>query len=144
MTTLDAVVGDAIDRPRLLTTVMTGFAILALALSALGIYGVLSYAVSQRRQELSVRIALGAGASSIVWLVVRQGLLLAGIGVGVGVLGSIALGRFLSGLLFGVTPTDPATFTVVLGVVAAVAIVSCALPARRAASTDVLGALRGE
>ena len=142
--TLDAVVGDTIDRPRVLTTVMTGFAMLALALSALGIYGVLAYAVSQRRQELGVRIALGAGSSSIVWLVVRQGLMLVAIGVGVGALGSVALARFLSGLLFGVTPTDPITFGAVLGVIAAVAFVSCALPARRAASTDVLGALRGD
>jgi len=127
-----------------LTTVMTVFAMLDLALSALGIYGVLAYAVSQRQQELGVRIALGAGTPSIVWLVVRQGLILVTIGVGVGALGSVALARFLSGLLFGVTPTDPMTFAAVLGVIAAVAVVSCALPARRAASTDVLGALRGD
>jgi putative ABC transport system permease protein len=144
VTTLDAVVGDTIDRPRVLTTVMSGFAVLALVLSALGIYGVLAYAVNQRRQELGVRIALGAGARSIVWLVIRQGLILAAVGVGVGAIGSVAIGRFLSGLLFGVTPTDPMTFVVVFGVVAAVVIVSCALPARRAASTDVLGALRGD
>lgn len=142
--TLDAVVGDTIDRPRVLTTVMTGFAILALALSALGIYGVLAYAVNQRRQELGVRIALGAGSPSIVWLVVRQGLVLVAIGIGFGVLCSAVLGRFLSGLLFGVTPTDPTTVAAVLGVIAVVAFVSCALPARRAAGTDVLGALRGD
>jgi ABC-type antimicrobial peptide transport system permease subunit len=70
--------------------------------------------------------------------------MLVAIGVGVGALGSVALARFLSGLLFGVTPTDPITFGAVLGVIAAVAFVSCALPARRAASTDVLGALRGD
>jgi putative ABC transport system permease protein len=142
--TLDAVIGDTIDRPRVLTTVMTGFAVLALALSALGIYGVLAYAVNQRRQELGVRIALGAGSPSIVWLVLRQGLVLVTIGVVVGALGSVVLGRFLSGLLFGVTPTDPVTFGAVLGVIAAVSFVSCALPARRAAGTDVLGALRGD
>jgi ABC-type antimicrobial peptide transport system permease subunit len=142
--TLDAVVGDTIDRPRVLTTVMTAFAVLALALSALGIYGVLAYAVNQRRRELGVRIALGAQSPSIVWLVVRQGLALVVIGIAIGVLGSVALGRFVSGLLFGVTPTDPMTFGAVLGVIAAVAFVSCALPARRAAGTDVLGALRGD
>ena len=82
VTTLERLVGETIDRPRMLTTVMSVFAVLALTLSALGIYGVLSYSVSQRRQELSVRMALGAEPGAIVWLVVRQGLVLAAVGPG--------------------------------------------------------------
>lgn len=123
---------------------MSVFAVLALTLSALGIYGVLSYSVSQRRQELSVRMALGAERGAIVWLVIRQGVVLAAAGLTIGAAGGYALGRLLSGLLFGVTPTDLPTFAAVLTTVAFVALVACSLPARRAASTDLLGALRGE
>jgi ABC-type antimicrobial peptide transport system permease subunit len=142
--TLERLVGETIDRPRMLTALMGAFAALALALSALGIYGVLSYSVSQRRQELSVRMALGAEPGSIVWLVVRQGLVLTSVGLVAGAAGGYVLGRFLSGLLYGVTPADPPTFTAVLVAVGAVALVACSLPARRAASTDLIGALRGE
>ena len=144
VTTLDRVVGDTIDRPRMLTTVMSAFALLALSLAALGIYGVLSYAVNQRRQELSVRMALGADPRTIVWLVVRQGLTLAAGGVAAGAAGGYLLGRLLSGLLYGVTPTDAPTFGIVIAAVGAVAIAACVLPARRAAATDLLDALRGE
>ena len=144
VTTLDRLVGDTVDRPRLLTTVMSVFALLALTLSALGIYGVLSYSVSQRRQELSVRMALGAEPAAIVWLVVRQGLALAFAGLVAGGAGGYAIGRLLGGLLYGVTPTDPATFAAVLAAVGAVALAACLIPARRAATTDLLGALRGD
>jgi predicted permease len=144
VTTLDRVIGDTIDRPRMLTTVMSIFALLALSLAALGIYGVLSYAVNQRRQELSVRMALGAEPRAIVWLVVRQGLTLAAGGIAAGAAGGYMLGRLLSGLLYGVTPTDAATFAIVIAAVAAVAVAACVLPARRAAATDLLDALRGE
>lgn len=142
--TLDRVIGETIDRPRLLTTVMSVFALLALALAALGIYGVLSYAVNQRRQELSVRLALGAEPRSIVWLVLRQGLTLALGGVLAGAAGGYILGRLLSGLLYGVTPADAPTFGIVIVVTAMVTVAACALPARRAAATDLLDALRGE
>jgi ABC-type antimicrobial peptide transport system permease subunit len=142
--TLERLVGEAIDRPRFLTTVMSAFAVLALTLSALGIYGVLSYTVSQRQQELSVRMALGAERSAIVWLVVRQGLVLAAAGLAAGAAGGYGLGRLLSGLLYGVTPADPVTFATVLGAVGVVALIACSLPARRAASTNLPGALRGD
>ena len=144
VTTLDRLVGDSVDRPRLLTDVMSVFAALALTLSALGIYGVLSYSVSQRRQELSVRMALGAEGGAIVWLVVRQGLALAATGLIVGAAGGYTIGRLLGGLLYGVTPADPATFAAVLSAVGAVALAACLVPARRAATTDLLGALRGD
>jgi predicted permease len=142
VTTLERLLGEAIDRPRFLTTVMSAFAALALTLSALGIYGVLSYSVSQRQQELSVRMALGAERRAIVWLVVRQGLALAAAGLAAGAAGGYGLGRLLSGLLYGVTPADPATFAAVLAAVGIVALIACSLPARRAASADLLNALR--
>jgi putative ABC transport system permease protein len=144
VTTLERLVGETIDRPRMLMTGMSAFAVLALTLSALGIYGVLSYTVSQRRQELSVRMALGADRGAIVWLVIRQGLALALLGLIAGAGGGLGLGRLLSGLLFGVTPADPVTFVAVLAAVGVVAMAACSLPARRAASTDLLSALRGD
>jgi putative ABC transport system permease protein len=141
---LDRLIGDTVERPRLLMTVMGAFALLALMLSALGIYGVLSYSVSQRRQEMSVRMALGAERGAIVWLVVRQGLVLAIGGLVLGGTGGFALGRLLSGFLYGVTPTDLPTFAGVLLTVGTAAAFACLLPARRAASSDLLDALRGE
>ena len=144
VTTLERLVGETIDRPRMLTTVMSVFAVLALTLSALGIYGVLSYSVSQRRQELSVRMALGAEPGTIVWLVVRQGLVLAAAGLAIGAAGGYALGRLLSGPpvrrdAYRSTDIRRRPLTV-----AFVALVACSLPARRAAATDLLSALRGE
>ena len=144
VSTLDRVIGQTIDQPRMLTMMMTVFALLALSLAALGIYGVLSYLVNQRRQELSVRMALGAEPRAIVWLVLRQGLTFTAGGLAAGAAGGYALGRLLSGLLYGVTPTDAATFGIVIAVTGAVAITACVLPARRAAATDLLDALRGE
>jgi len=144
VSTLDRLIGDTVERPRLLMTVMGAFALLALMLSALGIYGVLSYSVSQRRQEMSVRMALGAERGAIVWLVVRQGLVLAISGLVLGGAGGFALGRLLSGFLYGVTPTDLPTFAGVLLTVGTAALFACLLPARRAASSDLLDALRGE
>jgi ABC-type antimicrobial peptide transport system permease subunit len=142
VSTLDRVIGETIDQPRMLTMMMSVFALLALSLAALGIYGVLSYAVSQRRQELSVRMALGAEPRAIVWLVLRQGLTLAAGGLAAGTAGGYALGRLLSGLLYGVTPTDATTFAMVIAVTGTVAIAACVVPARRAAATDLLDALR--
>jgi putative ABC transport system permease protein len=144
VTTLERMLGETIDRPRMLRTVMSVFAVLALALSALGIYSVLSYSVNQRRQELSVRMALGAEPGTIVWLVIRQGLVLAAVGLTIGAAGGYVLGRLLSSLLFGVTPADLPTFATVLITVAFVALVAGSLPARRAAATDLVVALRGD
>jgi putative ABC transport system permease protein len=141
---LDRVIADATDRPRALMMLMGLFAALALGLAALGIYGTLSYAVNQRQQELSVRMALGARPRDVVWLVVRQGLALALVGAVVGVAGAFALGRTLSSLLFGVSAGDTLAFTVALGVALVTAVGACLLPARRAAALDPLQGLRAE
>jgi predicted permease len=142
--TLDRIIGDATDRPRALMLLMGVFAALALGLSALGIYSVLSYSVSQRRQELSVRMALGAEPRDVLWLVVRQGLWLAMIGGMAGAIGALALGRTLSALLFGVSSADAAAFTVAIALAFVTAVAACLLPARRAATLDPLAGLRAE
>jgi putative ABC transport system permease protein len=142
--TLDRIVGEATDRPRALMMLMGVFAALALALSALGIYSVLSYSVSQRRQELSVRMALGAEPRDVLWLVVRQGLWFAAIGGAAGAAGALALGRTLATLLYGVSPTDAPAFAVAVAVALFTALAACLLPARRAASLDPLAGLRAD
>jgi putative ABC transport system permease protein len=142
--TLNRVVGEATDRPRSLMLLMSAFAALALTLAALGIYSVMSYGVNQRRQEISVRMALGAQKRDVLWLVVRQGLLLAAIGAAAGAAGAFALRRTLSSLLFGVTAGDVTAFAIALAVALGTAVTACLLPARRAASLDPLQGLRAE
>ena len=142
--TLDRIVGEATDRPRALMMLMGIFAALALVLSALGIYSVLSYSVNQRRQELSVRMALGAQPSDVLWLVVRQGLWLAMIGGVAGAAGALAVGRAMSSLLYGVSSGDAAAFGVAIALALVTALAACLLPARRAAALDPLAGLRAD
>ena len=142
--TLDRIVGEATDRPRALMALMGVFAALALGLSALGIYSVLSYSVNQRRQELSVRMALGAQPRDVLWLVVRQGLWLAMIGGAAGAAGALAIGRALSSLLYGVSAGDATAFGVAIAVAVVTTLVACLLPARRAAGLDPLQGLRAD
>jgi ABC-type antimicrobial peptide transport system permease subunit len=120
------------------------FAGLALVLAAIGIHGVLSYAVSQRRREIGIRMALGARSSDLVALVVRQGVTLAAVGLAAGLAGAFVLTGFLSTQLFGVTPTDPATFATVAAVLFVVALAATVAPAHRAASVDPIVSLRSE
>jgi putative ABC transport system permease protein len=140
--TLDSVVSQATDRPRALMLLMGVFAAIALGLAALGIYGVLSYAVNQRQQELSVRMALGAQRGDLLWLVVRQGMMLTLAGAVAGVIGALALGQTLSSLLFGVTAADLTAFGAAVVVSVVTALFACWLPARRAASMNPLDGLR--
>lgn len=120
------------------------FSAIALALAGVGIYGLLHYSVSQRTQEIGVRMALGAGARDVVRMVVREGLALALAGIGIGLAAAFALTRTIASLLFGITPTDPATFAAVAALLAALALAACYIPARRATRIDPLVALRYE
>jgi len=139
---MDEVFDDALARPRFLAELLVIFAAVALALAAVGTYGVLAYSVAERRREIGIRMALGASEGGVLTLVLRQGMLLAGIGLLVGLAGALAVTRVVSSLLFGVQPTDPATFAAVGLFMLAVALVACVVPARRATRVDQLVALR--
>jgi putative ABC transport system permease protein len=142
--TMDEVLSDAQSKPRFLTLVLTLFAGVALVLAAVGIYGVISYSVAQRTKEFGIRMALGAQHNKVIGLVLGRGLLLVIIGLGAGLVGALALTHFLSGFLFGITATDPATFAVVSLLLAGIAILASYIPARRATQVDPLVALREE
>ena len=142
--TMDEWLARAVAAPRYRTALFALFAGLALALSAVGIYGVMSYSVSQRTREIGVRMALGARHRSVLGLVLRQGMLLVVIGVAIGLAGAFALTRVIASLLFNVGTRDPATFSGVAVVLALVAFIACYVPARRATKVDPMVALRYE
>ena len=141
---LDEVVAAAVAPTRWSTTLLGVFASVALVIAGLGVFGVLSFIVTQRTRELGIRIALGASTTSVQRLVVGRGMLLVSIGLVVGLVGAFALTRFMGNLLYGVTPTDPLTFAGVAGVLLAAAAVASYLPARRATRVDPIIALRAE
>jgi ABC-type antimicrobial peptide transport system permease subunit len=120
------------------------FALLASVLAILGIFGVMSYSVGQRTQEMAVRVALGDQRSRVIGLVVGQGMSVAALGLAAGVLGALGLTRFLSSFLYNVKPTDIVTFIVALLLLTGAALVACYIPARRASSVDPVQALRVE
>jgi predicted lysophospholipase L1 biosynthesis ABC-type transport system permease subunit len=134
----------AVAEPRFRMLLLGGFAAAALLLATVGIYGVMAFTVAQRTREIGVRIALGAHARRVFTLVLRQGMVLAGIGVAVGVAGALALTRFLQSLLFGVSATDPVILIAVALLLGVVTLIGAYLPARRAARIDPIVALREE
>jgi predicted permease len=142
--TLDRVLAAPADPPRLVMFVLLVFAALALILAAIGIYGILSYVVTSRGREIGIRMALGARPPEVLAMVLRQGLMLGVSGSILGVLGAMAAGRLLSGLLFGVRPADPATLATVFALANLIAVLACLVPGRRAASTQPMRALRAE
>jgi predicted permease len=144
MQTLDQLVAKSLDQRRFTLTLMLLFGAIALVLSAIGIYGVMAFAVTQRTQEIGIRMALGARAIDVLKLVVGSGMFLAAIGVVAGLIGAFALTRLMASLLFGVSPTDVVTFALVTAGLLIVALLACYIPARRATKVDPLVALRYE
>jgi putative ABC transport system permease protein len=140
--TLERIKSESAASNRLRTTLLAVFAALALALSAIGIYGVISYTVAQRSHEIGVRAALGASAADLLGMVLKSGMTLAGAGLALGLAGALALTRLLQSLLIGVSAKDPVTLGGSAVVLAAVAFLACYIPARRAAKLDPLIALR--
>jgi putative ABC transport system permease protein len=141
---MDQVMADTVGRARFNTLLLALFAGLATLLAAVGIFGVMSYSVTLRTREIGIRLALGAQPGQVLQLVLKQGLLLTSVGIALGLVGALALTRVLSGLLFGVGATDPATFATIVSLLSVVSIIACYLPARRALKVDPVIALRDE
>jgi ABC-type antimicrobial peptide transport system permease subunit len=141
---MDDVFSDSVSRPRFLAQLLGIFAVVALALAAIGTYGVLAYSVAVRRRELGIRMALGSSQQGLLSLVLRQGMALAALGLVAGLLGALAVTRLASSLLFGVKPADPLTFIGVAVFMMVVAFLACLVPARRATRVDPLVALKAE
>ncbi|MGO8815564.1 MAG: FtsX-like permease family protein [Terriglobia bacterium] len=139
--TMDDYLSESLARPRMYSAMVAAFAILALMLAAIGVYGVISYSVSKRTREIGIRVALGARRGAVLGLVMKQGLRLTLAGTIVGIIGALALTRLLSSFLYGVSPTDPLTFLAVCALLIAVALSAAYLPARRAAKVDPMVAL---
>jgi len=142
--TMDELISDSISLRRLSMTLLALFAIIALALAAIGIYSVISYSVSQRTQEIGVRMALGASRWDVARLVLAAGMAPAAAGCAAGLGAAVVLTRFMAALLFRVSPDDPVTFGLIIGVLGVVALMACSIPARRAINTDPMIALRFE
>lgn len=140
--TMDDVFATSVARPRFITWLLGGFAALALLLAAVGTYGILNYLVTERQQEIGIRVALGAPRSTVLWMILRQGLFLTGLGLVLGIAGALLVGHRLESLLFGVSATDPATLGVVTTLIVGTAIVACVLPSLRATRVDPMVVMR--
>jgi putative ABC transport system permease protein len=141
---MDAVISSALSKPRFNLLLLSSFAVVALALASIGIYGVLAYLVAQRTREIGIRMALGARAADVVRLVLREGMAPVIVGGAAGMLAALAVTRAIRTMLFGVTPLDAVSFAAAPAILAAVALLACYVPARRATRVDPLVALRDE
>jgi predicted permease len=141
---LDALIGTSLATRRFVAYLLAGFAGVALVLAAVGVYGVVSYAVGRRTREIGIRMALGAGRGDVLRNVMGQGLVMTGVGIGIGLIAAVLVTRALTSLLFGVAPTDPFTFAVVALILTGAALAACYVPARRATRVDPMEALRSE
>jgi putative ABC transport system permease protein len=142
--TMEDVRSENIAAPRLVTLLLALFAALALTISVAGIVALVAFTVTQRTRELGIRLALGAAKGSVLWMVVRQGVVLVLVGLLAGAAAALALTRFIGSWLYGVTATDPVTFLLISLVFASTAVVAAYVPARRAARVDPMTALRSE
>jgi putative ABC transport system permease protein len=141
---MEDILAGSVASDRVLLFLVSVFALLALTLCSVGIFGVMSYTVSCRTQEIGVRMAVGGAPKHVLKMIVRQGMALASLGIVIGLVGSLAVGRALSGVLFGVAPNDPRTLLAVVGLITLVALGACFLPARRASAVDPAVSLREE
>ncbi len=141
---MEQTLDQSLATQRLSTTLLMLFACVALILAAVGIYGVMSYAVTQRRHEIGIRMALGAQQADVLRLILKQGMLLTVCGLALGLVAAYVLSRLMESLLFGVSPTDPLTFALVAVALAVVTLAACLIPARRAMKVDPMIALRYE
>lgn len=142
--TLDSMIGKTVAAPRLRASLLGGFAVLAMLLAAVGVYGVVAYLVGQRTREIGVRLALGASGGDVVGMVMREGLRPVTLGMGVGVVGALALTRVLSSMLYGVTASDVVSYLAACGMLAVAAVAASVVPARRALRVDPVVAFRAE
>jgi putative ABC transport system permease protein len=141
---LEDYISDSVAPRKFNLRVLTIFSLAALLLAATGIYGIVSYTVAQRSPEIGIRLALGAGRTSVFRLILGQGLKVVLLGLALGLVSALAMTRVISSLLFGVTPSDPLTFVFVSALLIVVALIACSIPARRATRVDPLVALRNE
>jgi ABC-type antimicrobial peptide transport system permease subunit len=144
MTSMDDVLGASVSQPRFSSQLLGVFAAVALLLATIGLYGLMAYSITERRNEIGIRMALGAQRRDILRIVLGEGGKMVSMGIALGLVASLALTRLMTRMLFGVSPTDPLTFVAVVVILLGVAMLACWIPARRAMRVDPMVALRHE